>query len=68
MLKNSPSAMSSERSSTATMSPKRLVTRSRRTSTSDTRTPLSSNGRSNLGAIMPYALVPGHGESSTRIA
>src|SRR5262249_59058984 len=38
MLKNSPSAMSRERSSTAAMSPKNLETRSKRTSTSVTST------------------------------
>src|SRR4051812_40668517 len=46
--KNSPSLMSRERSSTAATSPNCLVTRSRRTSTSGTRTPLKGRPRQGL--------------------
>src|SRR3954470_6539499 len=43
MLKNSPTWMSRDRSSTATVSPNAFVTRSRRTSTSDTSYPLDAS-------------------------
>ena len=72
MLKNSPSAMSSERSSTATVSPKSFVTRSSRTSTSATSPPSSRRGAARVrrrarrprGPIMPHRtrrLSPGPG-------